>query len=113
MIRLALLAPLLLASCAAMTPTPRAVEAGIAGDVLRVAFSDGSACRATLGPEGGAGAFPDCTAGAAYAVTVLARNPLEPVLGAAVAPYAEIEVTVAGTVSRFVTPLSRRPGFDN
>lgn len=109
--RAGLFAPALLSACAALAPAPRAVEAGISGDVLRVVFSDATVCRVRLAAEGGAGRLPDCAVDAAYAVTILARNPLEPVLGAAVAPYAEIEITAAGVVSRFVTPLSRRAGF--
>ena len=111
--RLALLAPLLLAACAMPAPAPRAVEAGISGDVLRVAFSDGTACRATLGPDGGEGVFPDCAADARYSVAISARNPLEPLLRNVVSPYAEIAVTAGGQTTRFVTPKSRTPGFND
>lgn len=111
--RLALAAlPLMLAACAALQPAPRAADAGISGDVLRVSFTDGSVCRATLAPEGGAGDFADCAVPASYDVRILRPNPLAPVLRDLVEPFAEIAVTAGGATTRFRTPASANPGFD-
>ena len=95
------------AACAMLISSPRPDAVSIGGSVLAVQFTNGETCTATLEPTGGAGTFAGC-GGATYAVTITARNPLEPVLGAAVAPYADVTVTSGdGVATAFRTPVSR------
>lgn len=99
-----------LAGCAALTGAPRPDAVSIGGSVLAVQFTNGEACTATLEPTGGTGTFAGC-GGASYAVVITARNPLEPVLGAAVAPYADVTITSGdGVAKAFRTPVSRDDG---
>mgnify|MGYP003549729806 CR=1 FL=1 len=110
--RFALALILAVAACAMPGAVARPEAARIDGTVLSVRFKDGETCQATLSATGGEGVFDGC-GGASYAVTVTAQNPLEPLLGAAVDPYADVVVTTRdGAVTRLRLPVSREPGFD-
>jgi hypothetical protein len=105
---LALILPV--AACAMLGSAPRPDAVSIGGSVLAVQFTNGETCTATLDATGGTGTFAGC-GGATYDVTITARNPLEPVLGAAVAPYADVTVTSGdGVATAFRTPVSRDDG---
>ena len=105
--RFALVLILPFAGCAMLASAPRPDAVSIGGSVLAVQFTNGETCTATLDATGGAGTFAGC-GGAAYTVTITARNPLEPILGTAVAPYADVTITSGdGVVTAFRTPVSR------
>jgi hypothetical protein len=95
------------AACAMLASAPRPDAVSIGGSLLAVQFTNGETCTATLDPTGGTGTFAGC-GGATYAVAITARNPLEPLLGAAVAPYADVTITSGdGVATAFRTPVSR------
>ncbi|MCY1127323.1 hypothetical protein OU426_10710 [Frigidibacter sp. RF13] len=95
----------LIALPASATPVPERVWLG--GERLTVYFPNGVTCRADVGQTGGAGRLEGCPHAADWQVVVRKRNYLEPLLGAAVSPYAVVTITDGrGRVTRFRTPPS-------
>ncbi|WP_284164261.1 hypothetical protein [Frigidibacter sp. SD6-1] len=93
----------LLALPVVAAPVPDRIWLG--GERLTVYFPNGVICRADVGLTGGAGRMEGCPHAADWRVMVRKRNYLEPLLGAAVSPYALVTITDAqGRVTRFRTP---------
>ncbi len=91
--------PLALAALAACAPLPEALtgarpdSVSLSAKSLRVAFTDGSICRAALTPvDSGVltGVLERCAQPLRYEITIERQNWLEPALGELVAPYAHI-----------------------
>jgi hypothetical protein len=102
------LAGLLVLTACAVPSTPRPEAISLGGDRLVARFPNGVSCRATVPLDGGAGRFEDCPHEATWEVEIIRRNWLEPLLGAAVAPYARITITGAdGRETLFRTPPLR------
>lgn len=104
---LAILAFCLLAACGLPeggAMRPEAVTLG--GERLSVTFPAGVICHATVPLTGGEGGFaPPCPQPARWAVSIVKRNYLEPLFGAAVSPYARIVISdAAGRSWSFRTP---------
>lgn len=102
------LAALSLSACVMPTDTAatRPTEVRLGGTTMTVAFSDGSVCRAQVPMEGGAGRLEGCAHALDWSVIIKRRNFLEPIFGAAVAPYARITLSDgAGQTWAFRTPV--------
>lgn len=96
---------LALAGCAALTGPARPDRVSLGGEDLSVHFTDGVTCRATVAATGGEGAFDGCAHPAHWQVVIHKRNYLEPVLGAAVSPYATVTIlSEDGRPTVFQTP---------
>ena len=94
--RVAPLAALALAGCAALIGMARPDGVSLGGESLAVHFTDGVTCRANVPQAGGEGEFENCAHPAHWQVAIHKRNYLEPVFGAAVSPYATITILTEG-----------------
>lgn len=100
----ALLLVLGLAACA-MGQSPRPETVRLGGETLAVVWPNGVTCRASVPLTGGAGRLEGCPHAADWQVRIVKRNYLEPILGAAVSPYAHVTVTEpSGRATHFRTP---------
>ncbi len=103
----------LLVACATLTAcavTPTAVNPDrvtLNATRMTVLFTDGTSCRVDLA-AGGSGILPECPHPLRYDVEVQGANPLAPLLGDLVAPYALIALSDgAGRIWHYRSPASR------
>lgn len=106
--RLALLvACTALTACAVNPPAANPDVVTLNSTRMTVLFTDGTNCRVDLA-AGRSGTLPDCPHPLRYEVEVQRANPLAPLLGDLVAPYALIALSDgAGRTWRYRSPASR------